>query len=168
MPGNASEERSRNKNGHQDQGDADDGACYLFHGLHCGVTGAETQLCHVALYVFHNYNCVVNHNSYGKNQPQQGDHVYGKSQQRHDRECAHERYRNGYGWDESSPPVLEEDEDHYKDQHESFEKSFDDFVYGGPHKQGRIVNRPVVKPSGEVFPEFVHFLCHPLCDIQSV
>ena len=101
--------------GNQHKRSCDDGAGDLAGGCRCCFVGIVFAFCDMALNVFNHDDRVVNHQSDGECDAEQGECVDGEAEQLHKNESADQRNRSGDEVNHRRPPVAEKDEDDHDD-----------------------------------------------------
>ena len=157
--GDARDEGCRHEDGRENQGDTDDRAGELFHGLSSRIFGSQTLL-DVALHAFDDHNGIVHHQADGQHQPEHRERIDGEAEQREENKRAHQRNGHGQQRDQRSAPVLQEEVDHQDHQHDGDQEGFDDLLHAFGHR-ARLVKRYGVI---HIFREALLHLGHQLAD----
>ncbi len=134
----AAEERHRNEDGGQHQGDADQGAGDLLHRLAGGLDRAEAFFAHHPLDVLDHDDGVVDQEADGQDQGEHGQDVDRVADRRQDPERAQQNHGHGDGGDQGGPPVLQEQEDHQEDQDDGLDQGLHHLLDGLPDEGGGV------------------------------
>ena len=142
LSGQPGQERSRDEDRHQHQGDADDRAEQFVHRLDGGVMAAQTHF-DVVGGALHDDDCVIHHDADRQHDGKQGRKVDGEAKRRHCREGTDNRYRHGRRRHQSGANVLQEHQNDNQHQHAGLDQRLIDFIdRGGDEFRG--VERNVV------------------------
>ena len=106
------------------QGDGDQRAADLVHGLVGGVARAQA-LADVALDVLHHDDGVVDHDADGQHQAEQREIVEREAERRQHGEGADQRHRDGDDRDDRGAPGLQEQDDDHDDEDHGLEQGLD-------------------------------------------
>ena len=121
-------------------------------------------LVHDALDILDHHDGVVDHDTDGQNQTQQGHHVEREPEGQHDAEGADER--DGYGDDrnQGGPPVLQREEHHQNHQHECLDERVIYLADGlrniGGHVERNLVGDAFGKVAADLFHLFLDRFGH--------
>jgi hypothetical protein len=108
LAADARDEGHGNEYGQQHESDGEDGAGDLGHGLLAGQRhGKVGFLLDHPLDVLHDDDRVVDHDTYGEHEREQGDGVGGIADGQHHRERAYDRHRHGNQRDQRGPHSAE-------------------------------------------------------------
>src|SRR5690606_37099095 len=127
-PHRAGHERQGQKDRREHQGDTDDGAGYLPHGLDGGGTGGKPLLGHDALDVFHDHDGIVHQDADRQDHAEHGHHVHREAQQVHHHERAQQAHRHHDRGDQRVAHVLQEQKHDEEHQHHSLGQGHDDLL----------------------------------------
>jgi len=128
LPRNARKEAHRDEHGAQHQRHGDQRSAQAPHRLLGRFVGRKPLLVHDAIDVFDHDDRVIDHDTDGKNQTQQGQHIEREAEHEHHAEGTDERDRHGHDRNERRPPALQRKEYHQNHQQQRFEKRLIDVM----------------------------------------
>ena len=166
--GGAAEEGHRHEHGRQHQGDGDDGADDLVHGLARGFAWRQVLLAHDALDVFDDHNGIVNDDADRQHHGEQGQHIDRVAEEIQPDQAANQGHRHDNGRDESGAQVAEEDVHHQEDQGHGLGQGLQHFADRDVDEARGIVGDHPGDALGEVFRQFGHALPDRLGGVQCV
>ena len=162
LPGDAGHEGGGQKDRREHQGDADDRAGQLLHGLDGRLARVEAFF-DVNRGVLDDDDGVVHHDADGQDQGEQGHQIDREAQQGHGRERADDGHRHGGGRDQHGPPILQKHHDDDEHQDAGFKQGFIDRVNGLADELGGVVINPVF----QAFREGLAHLGHGRLDLGA-
>ncbi len=157
LTADAADESHRDEHRRQNEGDGNHGRRHFRHGLRGGFLGRHAVI-DMALHRFHHHDGVVHHDPDGQHQSEHARNIDGEPEQREDAKRADDRHRNREQRNQRCAPVLQEDEDHQKDQRDGFHQGLQHILNGGADEHGGVVRHHVVDSLGEAGLHAVHEL----------
>ena len=151
----AGDERRRQEHRDQHQGDRDQRAADLVHGLVCGFLGRHA-LRQVALDVLDHDDGVVDDDADRQHQAEQRQRVEGDAHRGHDGERPDQRDRDGEDRDDRRAPGLQEQDHDDDDEDHGLEECRDDGVDGGLDEGRGIIDDRVVEAGREALLQPLH------------
>ena len=124
-----------------------------------GSLGIEAKL-DITLDVFHHHDGVVNHDTDGQHQTEQGQGIDRKAGQHHHGKGADDRNRHRQQGYDRRPPGLEEQHHHQQYHQDRFEQGGDNRFNRLLHKAGRVVDDAVFNAFGEIALGLFHERAH--------
>ena len=110
------------------------------------------------LHRLHHDDGVVNHQTDGQHQTEQGQGVDGETEQGEKGKGTHQRHRHRQEWDEGGPPPLEEDENHDHHQQERLQQGNNYLAHTLGNSQGGIQGDDVVQVGRKALLQLGHEL----------
>ena len=158
--------------GHEDrgqhQGDADDGAGDLAHGLARGRAGIKSFRGHESLDVFHHHNGVVHQDTDGQHHAKQGQHIDRIAQRQEHGAGAQQCHRHHQGRDQGVAQILQEQVHHREHQRHGLQQGVDDLGDGDLDEGRRVVGDVVLHPRRKVPGQFGQLGAHRLGGGQGI
>ena len=148
LAGDAADERRRDEDGQQHQGDGDERHPHLVHGDARGLERAQALL-QLALDVLHHDDGVVDDDADRQHQAEQRQHVEREAERLHHRARADQRDGNGNDRDERGAPCLEEQEHDQHDQDGRFENGNIELADRDLDELGWVVGQAVLESLGK-------------------
>ncbi len=165
--GNSRDESGRNKDGGEDQSDADHRAGNLFHRLERCRFRSESIL-DVTLHCFDNDDCIVYDETDGKDQPKQRQRVDREPEQREENEGAHKRDGDGQQRNQRSAPALQEHEDDDEHQNDCDDQRQNNLLHAFVDGLCRVQRNYVVHILWQTTFQFRHELPDFVCCLNGI
>jgi len=167
-PGCAGEKRNWYEDGNQHQRSGDDGSRNFLHGVGRGFDRIQFAFLQMALDVFDDDDSVVDDQTGGERDAEQGQRVDGEAEQFDECERADERNRNGNRRDDSRAPVFEENKDDQNDQRDGSAEGRDYIANGFADGIRRIEGDLILHAGRKVFGKAIEFGDALLVDVEGV
>ncbi|MNJ20011.1 hypothetical protein D3C77_143390 [compost metagenome] len=142
---------------HQNQGNANDRAGDLAHGLFRCVARRQAFLAHDPLDVLDHDNGVVDQDADSQHHAKQGQDVDRKAQRKHHRKSAGQRYRHYQGRYQGIADVLQEQEHHREHQGHGFKQGGDYLLDRDFDERRGVVGNVELRPWRQVARQFLQF-----------
>src|SRR5690606_18374407 len=139
----------RDKHGRHDERDRDDGAADLFHRREGGLAGGEPFFLHLDVHRFHDDNRVIDDNTDGQYQCEEGQQVDGETHDLHEKQRSDQRHGYGQRGNQCPPEILEEDKHHQGHEQDRFEKGSDHLGDRRVEEPGDVVRKVIGHPRRE-------------------
>ena len=135
----ATEEAHGDEHRGHHQGNRDDGARNLVHGVDGGRERRLVALVELGVHGLDDHDGIVHHDGDGQQQGAQRQQVDGEAEDLEEEERTDERHRHGDERDERGAEVLQEDVHHEEHQHQRHEQGEDDLLDGGVEELRHVV-----------------------------